>query len=301
MKRRPMVFALLSVVLLPFVSPFVAMSQGTQEMPFRGKHILVTGSTDGLGREVALALANGGAHVVIHGRNAERGQAVVAEIQKEGKGTAAFFAADFASLEAVRAFADTIAKYYPKLDALVNNAGVLVPANSERRTSADGHELHFAVNYLAGWVLVHRLRPALAAGSPSRIINVASISASPIDFTDFMLERPGAARRGYGQSKLAQIMMTVELAPEYATSGITMVALHPATLMNTNMVRSGGLPVRATVNEGRDAVLRLFNAPTLTPGAYFNGEQVGQAHAQASDAAARAQLRELSARLTKVP
>lgn len=161
--------------------------------------------------------------------------------------------------------------------------------------------MQFAVNYLAGWVLVHRLRPSLAAASPSRIISVSSIAASPIDFADVMLEQPGASSRGYGQSKLAQVMMTVELAPEYATSGITMVALHPATLMNTNMVRSGGLPVRTTVDEGRDAVLHLLAAPTLTPGTFFNGERVGQPHAQANDAAARAQLRALSARLTKVP
>lgn len=270
-------------------------------MPYRGKTVLVTGSTDGLGREVARALAEGGAHVIVHGRNAERGNALVAEIQKEGKGSARFFAADFASLSAVRAFADTIAKHYPKLDILVNNAGVLVPSGSERRTSADGHELHFAVNYLAGWVLVHRLRASLTAAAPSRIVNVSSISASAIEFDDVMLERAGAARRGYGQSKLAQVMMTMELAPDFAVSGITMVAVHPATLMNTNMVRSSGMTVRSTVDEGRESVMNLIDLPTVVPGAFYNGTRIGEPHRQAMDPSARAQLRTLSTKLTKVP
>lgn len=105
------------------VTPIVASSQGADELPYRGKTMLVTGSTDGLGREVALALASGGAHVVIHGRNVDRGSAVVAEIKKEGVGSAAFFAADFASLDAVRAFADTIAQHYPKLDGWSTTPG----------------------------------------------------------------------------------------------------------------------------------------------------------------------------------
>ncbi len=270
-------------------------------LSYQGKTVLVTGSTDGLGRELARALAAEGAHIIVHGRNVERGQALVEEIEKAGKGSARFFAADFASLEAVKGFADTVSKEYPKLDLLVNNAGIGVFGDKPRSASADGHELQFAVNYLAGWVLVHQLRPALEAAAPSRVINVASLSAEPIDFSDVMLEQPGAHKRGYGQSKLAQVMMTAEIAPEFATRGITMIAVHPATMMDTTMVRGAGVAPRTTVDEGRAAVMALIRSPTLTVGAFYNGSMLATPHTQVADAEARARLRALSAKLTRVP
>jgi NAD(P)-dependent dehydrogenase (short-subunit alcohol dehydrogenase family) len=269
-------------------------------LDLRGHTALVTGSTDGLGREVARTLARAGARVIVHGRSAERGAAVVAEITAAG-GSAQFVAADFASLDAVRAFADSVARLAPRLDLLVSNAGVWVPAGEGRRTSADGHELHFAVNYLAGWVLLHRLAPPLAAAPSARVISVASIAQSPIDWDDVMLTRPGASARGYGQSKLAQITMTVALAPEFAARGITLVALHPATMMNTTMVQQSGMPARTTVQEGHDAVMALVRAPTLEPGAYYNGTRRAAPHAQALDPEAQRRLRALSARLAGVP
>ncbi len=288
------------IAALPTI-PIAAAQSPAPAVSFKGKTALVTGSTDGLGREIARAPAAASAHVVVHGRNAARGRAVVDEIRRQGIGSAQFFAADFASLDAVRDFADTIARRFPKLDLLVNNAGISLMRDSVRRTSVDGHELHFAVNYLPGWVLVHRLRDALAAAAPSRVINVSSRSASPIDFTDVMLERPGAYRRGYGQSKLAQVTMTAALAEEFLQRGITMVAVHPATMMNTHMVLSAGAAPRSTVQEGLDAVMQLIGSPSLQAGAFYNGPRLSTTHAQVSDAVARAQLRALSARLTKVP
>jgi NAD(P)-dependent dehydrogenase (short-subunit alcohol dehydrogenase family) len=279
--------------------PFAAAS-AAEPLSYAGKTVLVTGSTDGLGRELALALAADGAHVIVHGRNAERGQAVVAEIEAAGKGSARFVAADFSSMQAVREFADTIAASTPKLDLLVNNAGVAF-RDDQRRTSADGHELQFAVNYLAGWVLVNRLRPNLAAAAPSRIVNVASGSAHAIDFDDVMLAKPGAAARGYGQSKLAQVSMTVELAPAFAADGITMISLHPATLMDTTMVSGLGIPPRTTVAEGRDHVMGLVHAPALQAGAfYFEGKPTEPMDPQPADAEARRRLVALSAELTGV-
>lgn len=277
----------------------------TPALPYAGKTALVTGSTDGLGRALAIALAAQGAHVIVHGRNAERGRAVVEEITAAGAGSARFIAADFASMQAVRDFADTIAAAYPTLDLLVNNAGVAVLGTQPRRTSADGHELHFAVNYLAGWVLVNRLRPNLAAAAPSRVVNVASGSAAPIDFEDVMLEKPGAYEaaidRAYGQSKLAQVSMTIELAPAFAAQGITMISLHPATLMNTTLVQGIGIPPQSTVDEGRDHVMGLILRDTLEPGAfYLEGQPMTPMEPQALDATARARLVSLSASLTNV-
>lgn len=270
-------------------------------LSYKDKVVLVTGSTDGLGRELARALAADGAHVIVHGRSAERGQALVDEITKAGVGSASFVGADFASLDAVRAFADTIAKDHPKLDLLVNNAGIGFLDDHPRETSADGFELQWAVNYLAGWVLVHRLRPQLEAAAPSRVINVASLSADPIDFDDVNLEQPGAQARGYGQSKLAQVSMTAELGADFAASGITMIAVHPATMMDTTMIKKIGLQPRTSVDEGRDAVMSLITAPTLEAGAFYVGARRGTPHAQAGDAAARAKLIALSAEQTGVP
>jgi NAD(P)-dependent dehydrogenase (short-subunit alcohol dehydrogenase family) len=304
--------SLLLAIALTVAFGLLSPAHAQQPLSYKGKTVLITGSTDGLGRELARALAADGAHVIVHGRNVERGQALVDEITKAGLGKATFVAADFASLDAVRAFADDIAKDHPKLDLLVNNAGVLVTGSQPRQTSRDGFELQFAVNYLAGWVLVHRLRPALAAAAPSRVINVASLSAAPIDFDDVMLEKPGAHAggdgpsklgnaRGYGQSKLAQVSMTAELAPDFAKDGITMIALHPATMMDTGMVRNAGVEPRTSVDEGRIAVMSLITAPELEAGAFYNGGVRATPHPQADDPAARAKLMALSSELTGVP
>ena len=294
---------LLMCVLLVLLAIAPSAAQAPEpSVSYRGKTVLVTGSTDGLGREVARALAADGAHVILHGRNAERGQALVDEITKSGIGSARFIAADFSSLHAVRAFADTVAHDYPKLDLLVNNAGIAFHQAPQRRANAEGQELQFVVNYLAGWILVNRLKPNLMAAAPSRIVNIASRSASPIDFDDVMLEKPDAHQRGYGQSKLAQVSMTREIAGAFAEDGITMISLHPATLMDTTMVKSIGIPARTTVAEGRDHVMGLINAASLQPGAFYvEGKVAAPDDPQALDPEARARLVKLSAELTGVP
>jgi NAD(P)-dependent dehydrogenase (short-subunit alcohol dehydrogenase family) len=269
--------------------------QPQADVSMTGKNVLITGSTDGLGREVARRVAALGAHVIVHGRNAERGKAVVDEIAKAGTGSARFYAADFASIEEVRTFARTIERDYDRLHVLVNNAGVLL---RDRQESRDGHELHFAVNYLAGFLLTRSLVPTLVASAPSRIVNVASGAQSPIDFDDVMLERPGRAGQGYGQSKLAQILFTVDLAGELKDRGVTVTALHPATMMDTSMVREAGMQARSTVDEGADAVMRLITAADVENGRYYNGTRLSRAHDQAYDETARARLRQLSERLT---
>jgi NAD(P)-dependent dehydrogenase (short-subunit alcohol dehydrogenase family) len=255
---------------------------------------LITGSTDGLGREVARRLAGEGAHVVVHGRNAERGQALVAEIAAAGRGSARFYRADFASLAEVRRLAADIRRDYPRLDLLLNNAGVIV---RQRQLSTDGYELQFAVNYLAGYLLTYELLPLLEKGTSPRIVNVSSLAASPLDFSDVMLERGYTSGRAYGQSKLAQVMFTIDLAAELTPKGIVVQALHPATYMDTTMVRSSGTTPTSTVAEGADAVMNAIS--TREPsGSYFVGRRVGTPHRQAGDAEARRQLGELSRRLT---
>jgi NAD(P)-dependent dehydrogenase (short-subunit alcohol dehydrogenase family) len=264
-------------------------------LPSSQRIALVTGSTDGLGREVARTLAAEGAHVIIHGRNAERGKAMVDEITAGGKGSARFYQADFASLAEVRRLADEITRDYPRLDLLVNNAGVVV--REGRQVSKDGHELHFAVNYLSGFLLTHRLLPLLEKGRSPRIVNVSSLSAAPIDFTDVMIERNYTTNRGYGQSKLAQVMFTIDLAQELKPKGIVVQSLHPATYMNTSMILSAGLTPRSTVEEGTAAVMNAIGTDAPS-GSYFVGLKVGTPHAQSADADVRRQLRAISLTLT---
>jgi NAD(P)-dependent dehydrogenase (short-subunit alcohol dehydrogenase family) len=281
------------------IAPGWALAQaagGGGEVTMKGKTVLITGSTDGLGREVARRVAARGAHVIVHGRSHERGKTVVDEIGREGKGTAKFYAADLASLAEVRALADTLKRDYQRIDVLVNNAGVLLP---NRQVSKDGHELHFAVNYLAGFLLTRSLLPTLAASAPSRIVNVSSLAQSPIDFSDVMLERPGRASQGYGQSKLAQILFTIDLAAELKGRNVVVTALHPATLMDTSMVKQSGMQVRSTVDEGATAVMQQITGAVET-GQYYNGLHAAKPDAQAFDESARARLRALSQKLTGI-
>ena len=266
-----------------------------------GQVALVTGSTDGLGREVARELAALGATVIVHGRSRERGEAVVAEIAADGRGGAVFYAADFASLEEVRALAQTVRERHQRLDLLVNNAGIWRTAEDEtRRLSHDGHELVFAVNYLSGYLLSHELRDLLAASAPSRVVNVASRAQTPLAFDNLMLERDFSPGRAYAQSKLAQILFTFDIAEEWAAEGITVNSVHPASLMDTTMVRRAGVAPQATVAEGVEAVMQLAVSPDYAArgGLYLEGTEEARAHPQAYDELALAELRAASEALT---
>ena len=161
-----------------------------------GRVVLITGSTSGLGREVARRLARSGDHVIVHGRNVGRGTALVEEIERETGGSARFYRADFASLDQIRDFSEAILRDYDRLDVLINNAGIWLESADGRRVSQDGHELHFQVNYLAGYLLTDRLLPLLRKSAPSRIVNVASGAQRPIDFGDVMLEKGYDPGRG---------------------------------------------------------------------------------------------------------
>jgi NAD(P)-dependent dehydrogenase (short-subunit alcohol dehydrogenase family) len=268
-----------------------------------GKTALVTGSTDGVGYVVASRLGAAGVRVLVHGRNAERGRRQVADIRAAG-GRAELLLADLASLAEVRRLAAEVRQRTERLDLLINNAGVGAGRHGEpRRTSVDGHELRFAVNYLAGFLLIRLLLPLLRASAPSRIVSVASVGQHPIDFDDVMLTRGYDGWRAYMQSKLAQVMFTVDLAGELAGSGVTATCLHPATYMDTTMVREGGLTPRSTVAQGAEAILNLALSPALEgqSGLYFDGLRRSRPNPQADDAAARRRLRRLSLSLVGLP
>ncbi len=259
----------------------------------RDRIILVTGSTDGLGRRVAEKLAAPGVYLLVHGRDAVRGKEVVDSIESAG-GSAKFFEADFASLSGVRQLAEAVQTEHAQLDVLINNAGIGV--GGPRRESANGFELHFAVNYLAPLLLTRLLRSQLGAEAPSRVVNVSSASQHPIDFGDVMLERSYDGYRAYSQSKLAQVMHTFDLAEEFEGANVTANCLHPATLMDTAMVREAGVRPFDSVDTGADAVVALVveNAMRGTTGRYFDGRREARANSQAYDLEERCRLRTIS-------
>jgi NAD(P)-dependent dehydrogenase (short-subunit alcohol dehydrogenase family) len=262
------------------------------------KTALITGSTDGVGRMVAEKLGAAGWRVLVHGRDRARGEEVVAEIDKAG-GAAEFLQADLSALAEVRRLAEAVKKATKRLDLLINNAGIGTGGpQGMRETNTDGHELRFAVNYLSGFLLTQLLLPLLKKSAPARIVNVSSLGQQTIDFDDVMLTHDYSGMRAYRQSKLAQILFTIDLAKELAGTGVTVNALHPATFMNTNMVRQFGTPM-STVEEGADAIMQLAVAPALEgrSGLYFNGQSEAQASEQAYDAKARQQLKKLSLEL----
>lgn len=267
-----------------------------------GYVIMITGATDGLGEKVAADFATLGATLLLHGRNPEKGQRVLADISETtGSDRLHYYNADLASLREVEDLASAIGKEWRGVDVLINNAGVGAgPEPKRRRTSADGYELCFAVNYLAPFLLTYRLLPLLRRRAEevgeARIVNVASAAQQEIDFDDLMLERNYDGLRAYSQSKLALIMFTFDLAEELAGSGVTVNALHPASLMDTRMVREWFGTPRATVAEGARYLERLAVDDEMrgVSGVYLDQGKPSRALEQAYDAKARRRLRELS-------
>jgi NAD(P)-dependent dehydrogenase (short-subunit alcohol dehydrogenase family) len=261
---------------------------------------LVTGATAGLGRAVAAALAERGMHVLVHGRDARRAADVVEQIAGTG-GTARAVLADLASLEQARDLADQVSAGHDAIALLVNNAGIGAgrPPYRKRQLSADGHELRLAVNYLAPVLLARRLIPALTNGAPARIVNVGSAGQAPVDVADLQMDRGYTGAQAYYRSKFALAAFTFDLADELAGSGITVNCLHPASLMNTRMVRESMIPPMSTVAAGVRAVMNLATGPaggTVT-GRYFDGMKEARAHEETYDPATRSRLRAVTAEL----
>lgn len=288
---------------MPQAAPTTSMS--------RDRVCVVTGATRGIGRATAIALAKLGAQVVVVGRDSDRMDAVRREAERTANADVSCINADFASLASVRRAAEEIVHRWPAIHVLVNNAGINA---GRRQVSADGIELTFAVNHLAPFLLTSLLVPALAAGAPSRIVNVASVFAhmAGVDVRDIMFERRRySSTRAYNQSKLATAMFTMELAQRLASSGVTVNCVSPG-LVATDLMRehwwfqprwlralwSGWLlspedaatrVVRVATSEALAGVNGRCFAATLRPVALPR---------RAHDAALRRALWDLSARLT---
>ncbi|MBD0696120.1 SDR family NAD(P)-dependent oxidoreductase [Streptomyces sp. CBMA123] len=270
--------------------------------PTPPRTVLITGSTDGLGRALAHRLAAEGGTVLLHGRDQGRLDRTAEEIAAaHGVDRPATLLADLAELDQVRALAAEVRATTDRLDVLVNNAGVGggEPDGRTRRTSADGHELRFAVNHLAGFLLSLELLPLLRASAPARIVNVASAGQEEVDFDDLMLEHDYSGMSAYCRSKLAQVACGFELAARVPAAEVTVNSLHPSTYMPTKMVlREIGYSID-TLEDGVTATHRLVTDPGLvgTTGRYYDRLREARANRQAYDLRARAELWEHSLKL----
>lgn len=265
----------------------------------KSKVAVITGATDGMGRVVAPRLAKAGYFVVVQGRSQTRGKEVVDEITRAG-GQARFMACNLASLDDVRRFAGDLKAEFDHLDVLINNAGIGTgPDGAPREESADGLELRFAVNYLAGFLLTRLVLEKVKAAAPARIINVASAGQEPLDFSNLQLERDYSGYFAYCRSKVALIMFTLELAEELKEAGVTVNAMHPGAYMATTMVREMKHAVVDSVDEGANFVLELATHPKFdgVTGRYVDRGVDTRAEAQCYDREARRKLRDISNRL----
>lgn len=259
--------------------------------------ILITGSTAGLGRHVAFELVRAGHTVLAHGRDPGRTERLVEELAAEGD--AQGFVADLASSAQVRELGRRVSAAHPDLNVLINNAGVGSGARGAgRELSVDGHELRLAVNYLAPVALTRALLPVLRANAPARIVNVGSAGQEPLDFDDPELTRGYHGVSAYCRSKFALAAHTFSLAEELADSGVSVNVLHPATYMDTTMVREAGVTPWSTVADGAAGVLALATQE-LGTGGYYDGTRSSRAHKEAYDPDVRGRLETLTDQLLK--
>jgi NAD(P)-dependent dehydrogenase (short-subunit alcohol dehydrogenase family) len=264
---------------------------------------IITGATDGLGRALAERLAAEGTTLILHGRDPDKLDRTAQDIHhRHGGPRPHTVVADLASLAQVRRLAADVQSTTDRLDMLVNNAGIGggQPDARTRQTSADGYELRFAVNYLAGFLLTLELLPLLRRSAPARIVNVASLGQSPIDFGDIMIEHNYSGTRAYGQSKLAQIMSGFDLADRIPVGEVTVNSLHPATYMPTKIVLAEIGHHIDSIDDGVGATRRLLTSTALagTTGRFFDRTREAKAHPQAYDSQARAELWTRSLQLT---
>ncbi|MDH7593295.1 MAG: SDR family NAD(P)-dependent oxidoreductase [Methanomicrobiales archaeon] len=241
------------------------------------KIVLITGSTDGIGRATALELARRGVHVILHGRDRGRGTRVLGELKKAtGSDSLDLFIADFRSRPQIIGLARDISSRYDHLDVLINNAGTY---KRERIITSDGLETTFAVNVLAPFLLTHLLLPQLEEGVPSRVVNVASIahrSVSVIDWGNLQGERYYDAYKAYSLSKFADIAFTYALARRLLHTDVTVNCLHPGVI-DTKLLHAGfpGLTGKPPSEGARIPVyLALSERVSRISGKYFEESEI---------------------------
>jgi retinol dehydrogenase-14 len=261
--------------------------------------VLITGSTDGIGRQAALELAAMGATVLVHGRDESRGKNVVEEIRKAtGNQKVELLIADFSSMEQVRRLAADVKQRCSALHVLVNNAGVFM---NEKRLTAEGLETTFAVNHLAPFLLTNLLLDLLKKSAPARVITVSSVAHTrgKLDFENLQAERSFGGYSAYATSKLANVLFTFELAELLAGTGVTSNCLHPGVI-GTKLLRAGFNMTGASTEDGAETLLFLATSPDVDrlSGKYFQEKQATPSSPITHDALLRKRIWQVSAQLT---
>jgi NAD(P)-dependent dehydrogenase (short-subunit alcohol dehydrogenase family) len=273
-----------------------------------GRICVVTGATRGIGRAAAQELAHRGATVVMLARRPDEAGRVAQEIASDATQRPMVIPADLASQQSIRDAAAELSRCYPQLHVLVNNAGVFT---RRREVTVDGFELQWAVNHLAYFLLANLLLDQLRAGSPSRIINVASAAhaGAHIEFGDLQGQRSYQGSRAYSQSKLANILFTYELARRLAGSRITVNCLHPGVIATQLLADYMGVPVAeravartfgAKPEQGAETVVYLATSPEVQAitGKYFENRRPVRSSRESYDEATARRLWEISAEMT---
>ena len=274
-----------------------------------GRVCVVTGATHGVGLATARALAALGASVVLHGRDFDRTHAVAQDISRDtGNSAVRAVQADFAHLAQVRRLTQELDATLPRIDVLINNAGMLGGA---RAVSADGYDLTFAVNHLAPFLLTNLLLAKLKASAPARVIVVASEAhrRARLDFADLMNRSVSGLMPAYARSKLANVLFVRALAARLAGSGVTVNALHPGVVYSNLFHRNRALrvllgtlgrPFMLSPEEGARTSVYLATAPELSgqSGGYYRDCRPIAPSATAQSDADASRLWQESAQLT---
>lgn len=279
----------------------------------QGKTVLITGATNGIGKEAAKSLARMGAHVVIVGRSREKTQAVLNEIKSSG-GSVDMLLADLSSLDEVRRLATEFKSKYSRLDVLINNAGAFF---TSRQESVDGYEMTFALNHLAYFLLTNLLLDVLKDSAPARIVNVSSDAhrGGKLNFDDLQ-NKANYGRGGfavYSQSKLANVLFTYELARRLTGTQVTTNALHPGFVATGFGHNNGGLVslmlsvmqrfVAISEEQGAQTIIYLASSPEVegVTGQYFDKSKSVRSSNESYDEAAARRLWEASEQLVRLP
>lgn len=234
-------------------------------------NILITGSTDGIGKLVGIKLAEQGHEVYLHGRNREKLATVVSEIKEQTKNEKIEgFVADFSDLDAVKQMAQDIKQDLLKIDVLINNAGVY---NSNKSQNSDGLDMRFAVNYLAPFLLTNELITLLKKAEKPRIINLSSAAQSPVDYEVLTGVKTRPPSETYAQSKLALTMWSFYLAKKEPS--IKVIAINPGSLLNTNMVKEAFGEHWSSADKGANILYELAVSEDYrdASGKYFDNDR----------------------------
>lgn len=263
-----------------------------------GKTILITGATDGIGKETARQLAMMNAQVILHGRNPDKTKKVQKEIIIDSSNEKVdVLIADFSSMEQVRSLADQVISQYQHLEVLINNAGLYT---TSKQTTSDGFELTFAVNHLSHFLLTNLLLDLVKASAPARIITVSSSAHFDADFdiTDLNAEKNFNGWNAYSVSKLANLLFTFALARRLKGSGVTVNSLHPG-FIKTNILGKH-FANQKPVEEGAETPVYLASSPEVAEisGEYFERKQISPSSELSRNEPLQEELWEISESMT---